>query len=191
MASRLNSDSSNGLQLISDSSGEIQIQSSGVTICTINSSGLSMQSGSIYPTIPTFSVYKSASQSIVAGTWTLITLDTEEIDSNSDFDTSTSKFQPSIAGWYQINYLVNTTTPSNAYVYGALYKNGSAQTYNGTLYTGAYIGGDVTCSFSTLVYMNGTTDYLQMYYYQSATTSPLVNYGANRTKLSGYLVRAA
>lgn len=45
MASRLNSDSSNGLQLISDSSGEIQFQSSGTTICTINSSGLSMQSG--------------------------------------------------------------------------------------------------------------------------------------------------
>jgi hypothetical protein len=46
MASRINADSSNGLQLISDSSGEVQIQSSGVTICTINSSGLSMQSGS-------------------------------------------------------------------------------------------------------------------------------------------------
>jgi hypothetical protein len=41
MASRINADSSNGLQLVSDSSGEIQIQSSGVTKATVNSSGLS------------------------------------------------------------------------------------------------------------------------------------------------------
>lgn len=44
MASRLNSDSSNGLQLISDSSGELQFQSSGVTKATLNSSGLSVSS---------------------------------------------------------------------------------------------------------------------------------------------------
>ena len=145
--------------------------------------------GNVITDAPIFSAYKSSSQSISAGVWTLITLDTEEIDSNSNFDTSTSKFQPSIAGWYHINYLVNTVTACNGYAYGALYKNGSAQTYNGTLYTGAYVGADVTVTFSTLVYMNGTTDYLQMYYYQSATTSPSVNYGANRTKLSGYLAR--
>ena len=60
MASRLNSDSSNGLQLISDSSGEIQIQSSGTTICTINSSGLSMQSGVLAPVGPSFRAYMSA-----------------------------------------------------------------------------------------------------------------------------------
>lgn len=41
MASRLNSDSSNGLQLISDSSGELQFQSSGITKATLNSSGFS------------------------------------------------------------------------------------------------------------------------------------------------------
>ena len=41
MPSRLNSDSSNGLQLISDSSGELQFQSSGITKATLNSSGLS------------------------------------------------------------------------------------------------------------------------------------------------------
>ena len=41
MASRINADSSNGLQLVSDSSGEIQFQSSGITKATVNSSGLS------------------------------------------------------------------------------------------------------------------------------------------------------
>ena len=41
MASRINADSSNGLQLVSDSSGEIQFQSSGITKATLNSSGLS------------------------------------------------------------------------------------------------------------------------------------------------------
>jgi len=41
MASRINADSSNGLQLVSDSSGEVQFQSSGITKATLNSSGLS------------------------------------------------------------------------------------------------------------------------------------------------------
>jgi len=41
MASRINADSSNGLQLVSDSSGEIQFQSSGITKATLNSSGFS------------------------------------------------------------------------------------------------------------------------------------------------------
>jgi hypothetical protein len=41
MASRINADSSNGLQLVSDSSGEIQFQSSGITKATIGSNGLS------------------------------------------------------------------------------------------------------------------------------------------------------
>ena len=40
MASRINADSSNGLQLVSDSSGEVQFQSSGITKATLNSSGL-------------------------------------------------------------------------------------------------------------------------------------------------------
>jgi len=40
MASRINADSSNGLQLVSDSSGEVQIQSNGVTVATVNSSGI-------------------------------------------------------------------------------------------------------------------------------------------------------
>jgi hypothetical protein len=147
-------------------------------------------SGYVPTNVSCFSAYKSATQTISPVTWTLITLDTEDVDSNSDFDTSTSKFQPSIQGWYHINYLANSVTACNGYAYGAIYKNGSPQTYNGTLYTGAYVGADVTVSFSTLVFMNGTSDYLQLYYYQSATTSPVVNYGPSRTKLSGYLVRA-
>jgi len=39
MASRINADSSNGLQLVSDSSGEVQFQSNGITQFTVNSSG--------------------------------------------------------------------------------------------------------------------------------------------------------
>jgi len=159
-------------------------------VTAIKGNATSTFGGQVVIPSPTFSAYKSATQTISPVTWTLITLDTEEIDSNSDFDTSTSKFQPSIAGWYQINYLVNSVTACNGYAYGAIYKNGSPQTYNGTLYTGAYVGADVTVAFSTLVFMNGTSDYLQLYYYQSATTSPVVNYGPSRTKLSGYLARA-
>jgi hypothetical protein len=47
MANLINADPTNGLKLISDGSSEIQIQSNGVTVATINSSGLSMNTGTL------------------------------------------------------------------------------------------------------------------------------------------------
>lgn len=70
MASRLNSDSSNGLQLISDSSGELQFQSSGITKATLNSSGLSSPGHILQVVNGTTSTIASATSS----TWVDTTL---------------------------------------------------------------------------------------------------------------------
>ena len=69
MASRINADSSNGLQLVSDSSGEIQIQSNGVTIATINSSGLSMTGGKTVSGVDSLSTATGSAPSYSARAW--------------------------------------------------------------------------------------------------------------------------
>jgi len=68
MPSRLNSDSSNGLQLISDSSGEIQFQSSGITKATLNSSGLSSPGHVLQVVNATYSTQSTSSSSTYADT---------------------------------------------------------------------------------------------------------------------------
>ena len=69
MASRINADSSNGLQLVSDSSGEIQIQSNGVTVATINSSGLSMTGGKTVSGVDSLSTASGSAPSYSARAW--------------------------------------------------------------------------------------------------------------------------
>lgn len=191
MASRLNSDSSNGLQLISDSSGEIQIQSSGTTICTINSSGLSMQSGVLAPVGPAFRAYLSANQSISAGTFTKINIDTETFDTDSCYDTTNKRFTPTVAGYYQVNGVMRGYgTPSNL-VQVVLYKNGSGYE-SGQLDEYANTNAGLQMTLSTLVYLNGTTDYIELWGY-IAGTSPAYQYfsSLNTCWFSAALVRAA
>jgi len=133
---------------------------------------------------PAFSAYKSASQGISANTWTKITFNTEIFDTDAAFASST--FTPATAGYYQINYTlwIDPTGP-NAVIQGRIYKNGSLymeQFRQDTNY-GANTAGLV-------VYLNGSTDYLEVYGYCSAGT-PSVLGGVNSSNFNGVWIRGA
>jgi hypothetical protein len=132
---------------------------------------------------PAFSAYASGTTSISAGTRAKVTFATEVFDTNSNF--ASSRFTPTVAGYYQIN-LSFQDTGTVTILQAELYKNGSSYV------TGGYIGTAATfyiAAVSTLVYMNGTTDYLEGYCYSSATAS--VGGAAVATFFTGALVRAA
>lgn len=146
---------------------------------------------------PAFHAYQSTQQTgISAGVFTKVNLQTEEFDTNNCFDTSTSTFTPNVAGYYQVNATVWTTSPTSATILagfvnlwknGAWYKDGSLALYASGL-------NETASTVSTLVYMNGTTDYLQMYIWGNTTTSTYNLYGVyqqNRIHFSASLVRAA
>ncbi len=127
---------------------------------------------------PAFSAKSAGNQTISATTYTKVTLGTENFDTNSNF--ASSRFTPTVEGYYQINGSINIVSGNNGIV--SLYKNGSAavfQVISGTVASG--IG-----SVSVLMYMNGSTDYVELYAYSSSTT---VN--TNGTQMSGCLVRGA
>ena len=131
---------------------------------------------------PAFSAYASGTTSISAGTRVKITFATEYFDTNSNF--ASSRFTPTVAGYYQINLCIQDTGTSTI-LQAELYKNGASYAVGGYIGTAAafYIA-----SVSTLVYMNGTTDYLEGYCYSSATAS--VGGSSTGNFFTGSLARA-
>jgi hypothetical protein len=121
----------------------------------------------------------------------LVPMTTEEFDVNGDFNNTGSTvggipayaFRPSVAGYYLITYGVQYNGPSyGSYFVGFLYKNGI--TLIESVNTGAV---QYTWTYaSRVVYLNGSSDYIQIYVNQGqGTTQPM---GAN---VSGALIRRA
>jgi len=144
------------------------------------STGTVMVSGNM----PAFSAYGSTAQTVSNATFTKVTLDAEEFDTNSNF--ASSRWTPTTAGYYQINGQVNGAgTGTLSRTLATLYKNGAAYKY----------GVDGTISRSTVscvVYMNGTTDYLELYGLLVGTgTMSFAGNSPADDYFSGVLVRAA
>jgi hypothetical protein len=135
---------------------------------------------------PAFSAYKSSNQTVTTNTLTKITFDTEVFDTNSNFASST--FTPTYGGYYQIsaNVDMNPTSGTLSQASVFLYKNGSnyLSAYNYSTIT------EVTGVITALVYMNGTTDTLEIYARLTGTT-PFVGSGSAVTTFAGVLVRSA
>jgi hypothetical protein len=142
---------------------------------------------------PAFAVYPSSAVNLSSSTWTKIAFNAELFDTNSNFNTSTYRFTPTVAGYYQINFFVGTSASNNNsyWNFSAIYKNGS-------LFTGQFAvfpAGNVQSygsQLSQLISMNGSTDYLEFYvnvYVGSGT--PSYSGGADSTQVSGFLARTA
>lgn len=136
---------------------------------------------------PAFSAYQSTSQSIATTTFTKIQFQTELWDTANCFDnSSTYRFTPNVAGYYQVNGGATTVTTSTTLIID-LYKNGSSYTRLGYGYpTAPSVYG------TSQVYLNGSTDYVELYVFQGAATQNLSNSTAPiATYFQGFLVRAA
>ncbi len=140
---------------------------------------------------PAFSAYlPTANQSITNGVATKVNLTAEEFDTNGQFDTTNKRFTPLVAGYYQISWGVrlNGTNITNAWA--ALYKNGASFKRSSDFTATASGVSTIGPSGSVLVYMNGSTDYAELFVY-CAATSPEVQYLPYVTYMSGALVRPA
>jgi len=136
---------------------------------------------------PVFSARNSTNQSITSATFTKVTLDTEDFDTNSNFASST--FTPTVAGYYQINCIVRINGVAVTASIIAIYKNGSA--FTRVAETNSSIGNDFTLAGSSIVSCNGTTDTIEMYGFISAT-SPNFNFANSSAccRMSGTYLRS-
>ena len=150
-------------------------------------SGTAMVSGNM----PAFSAYLSANQNLTAATFTKATINTKDFDTNNNYDNSTNyRFTPTVAGYYQVNVtaIFNSTATNPTNTVTSLYKNGSEiKRVQGVSASSAYGN-----TLSSLIYMNGSTDYLEMYVFASGGTGTLyITGGTSNTYFSASMVRAA
>jgi hypothetical protein len=81
---------------------------------------------------PIFSAYLNQASSASSNTWTKIPFNATEIDTSSAFNTTTSRFQPTMAGYYHVTVAayMNGTAAGGSTYYVALYKNSTAVKYD-------------------------------------------------------------
>lgn len=131
-----------------------------VTDCTLSAHLISTPSASQVA----FSATKTTTQSCTSGVTFDVSFPSETYDTNGFYDNSTSRFQPTIAGFYQINWATkSSSTTSVTSHYTWLEKNGSTIEAYGSRF--AETGTVMTIGYSqgsALVYLNGTTDYLSI-----------------------------
>ena len=181
------------LVLQSSGGGQITLQepatASNFTQTLPAADGVTMVSGNM----PAFSAYANAAQTVTLGVLTKVAIDTENFDTASCFDTSLYRFTPNVAGYYQVNGATRTNVVTTCDQTGsAVYKNGVEilrTQINGTL-AGAknsqiYISG--------IVFMNGTTDYLELYGLVNGTgTATFISSSSSiSSQFSASLVRGA
>jgi len=137
---------------------------------------------------PAFSAYLGSNQTPSNATYTKVQINTESFDTASCFDTATYRFTPNVAGYYQIQAACRISGTSVSTDVWAIYKNGGNVAELNIATSPASFDNRVV---SSLISMNGTTDYVEFYCYINASGSQTFNAGSNVTWFQGYLVRAA
>jgi hypothetical protein len=151
-----------------------------------DATGTVMVSGNM----PAFRAYATSGQTIANLTFTKIQFNNKSFDTNNNFDSTTNyRFTPTVSGYYQVNGVFALNGSALGYATLAIYKNGTiinqgASTPNNTTFGG---GSNV----SDVIYMNGSTDYLELFCAQSSGGSLTVQVGVNTNIFSACLIRAA
>ena len=168
-----------------DTSGAITLASpavAGTNTATLPAAtGTVMVSGNM----PAFSAYQSSAQTLTNSVITKLLFQTEEFDTNNNFASST--FTPTVAGYYQINSFVYSGNTAGTFSL-FLYKNGSnyKRIGIGQQSTGCNSNG------AALVYLNGSTDYVEIYGSQTSGGSVTIPFAlSDLVWFQGVLVRSA
>lgn len=141
---------------------------------------------------PAFSAVRTGDQSLATSTWTKVTFQTPLFDLTGAYDhLSTYRFNPKVAGYYFINtsvFLSYSGTPPSI-IETSLYKNGVSlhNSFHGEVYAGPY----ASMPLSALVYLNGTTDYIEVFARSNGSGVIVDASATSRNFFQGYLVNRA
>ena len=177
-----------------DTSGTITLDAPNVagttvlTLPTANGTVLTTANTFAAGTGPAFSAYANATTTVASATFAKVNINAESYDTNNNFNTANSRFTPTVAGYYQINgnYLISGA--ATGIVVPFIFKNGNIE----------WVGAQSLCNpsqsssaTSALVYCNGSTDYIELYAYQTSGSTLTVQTNSGYTGLSGFLARSA
>jgi hypothetical protein len=107
--------------------------------------------------------YRNAALNTASSAWTKLPIDTDSFDSSNISNLANNRIIPTIAGYYQVNASLCISSSDGIvlaigiYVNGLIYAEGHAQMPDDT--------GNIAGCVSDLVYCNGITDYIEVWYY--------------------------
>jgi hypothetical protein len=137
---------------------------------------------------PAFRAYRSGSQSISATTATKVQFNAETFDTAGAFDSTTNyRFTPLTAGYYQFYAQVSIDATSGGYQGTFIYKNGARVATNREA---AYVSGSNQVPASDLIYMNGSTDYVEVFGFMNGGSSVAIQGGSDETFFTGIWIRS-
>ena len=129
---------------------------------------------------PAFAAYMSTDQSVATETEVKATINTEVIDTDSCYDPTTNyRFTPNIAG----KYIIGAITRQSNFTAG---RSSITVKFNGAVQSSGFIaetgdsGNYSGYGISKIFTFNGTTDYVECFFYQNSGTSKTFqgeNYG--------------
>ena len=199
---------SGGLSISGATSGAITLVANATagtnTLTLPNNTGIAITTGSsnvvtqtmlstgVASNGPAFSAYASSDLNVTDAVITKVQCNTEEFDTASCYDNTTNyRFTPNVAGYYQVTVQVYYNTNGNKPVsfYNLIYKNGAAVKTNFLYATTTILLGQAP--LTALIYMNGTTDYLEFYARASGGSSMFFGSGAVNTFFQAFLARSA
>lgn len=178
------------LTILGDTSGSVALTAAAVAGSTAIT--IAAQSGTLNVGGPSFSAYVTGNQSMSSGTFTKMQCGTEEWDTANCYDNVTNyRFTPNVAGYYQFNGMWGAAAGSPTRIIAALYKNGSVARYGLDLgASSASFNNGAGSVVNAMLYMNGTTDYVELYAYSSGGVT--IQGGSSASGyFQGFLARTA
>ena len=136
---------------------------------------------------PSFSAYQSTLQSIPNSASTKLQFQSKDFDITNAFDAVTNyRFQPLVAGYYQIDGSYFLSTGAQA-VFISAYKNG-VEARRGLQFGGVAGVGQSSC-VSAMIFLNGSTDYVELFANQGSGGAINTISGAALTYFQSFLAR--
>lgn len=139
---------------------------------------------------PCFSATRlNASQALSTGVWTRVQLNSKEFDLTNAYDNTTNyRFQPDVAGYYHLDWCVAFDGTKTRCI-TVINKNGALLKY-GNNFSMSSNTDTVSSSGSCIVYLNGTTDYIDLYAYAVGSSLLIALASSPLTFLSGHFIRS-
>ena len=146
----------------------------------------SITSGAIANT-PAFEASLSSDQTVSGGTETLVAYNTEHLDTDNAYDTSTYKFTPQTAGKYYVYANAQQYTTSNTLGYIEIRKNSTRIARFAVDHRSAGLGDSNSHFAAAIADMNGSSDFLSVYvnFNGTGTVRVAAYSGSNPTALFG------
>lgn len=172
----------------------LEIGSSGDTITVPTGASLTVPNGGLSgQNYPAFEAEVSSTLTLTSAATTLAPFDTEIFDTDNMYDNSASnyKFTPTIAGKYFVyarGFLntIGTFTAQRCRIF--IYKNGSLYS-NSSQQWNTDDCSEFSPTVSSVIDMNGTTDYLQIYVYMTVSSgTPRLFQDTGRNAFGAYRI---